>query len=93
MRSIKTTTFTAGLRLCGLAAPMIIDGATDGDVLRAYVKTVLFPELNPGDVIVMDNQPAHRVIPLPTNPSASWLSETAPHLDFPHFTRCSREFR
>jgi hypothetical protein len=32
MRSIKTTTFTAGLRLCGLAAPMIIDGATDGDV-------------------------------------------------------------
>jgi hypothetical protein len=31
----KTTTFTAGLRLSSLAAPMIIDGATDGDVFRA----------------------------------------------------------
>ena len=61
MRSIKTTTFTAGLRLSGLAAPMIIDGATDGDVFRAYVEKVLLPELSPGDIVVMDNLPAHRV--------------------------------
>ena len=61
MRNIKTTTFTAALRLCGLAAPMIIDGATDGDVFRAYVEKVLLPELNPGDVVVMDNLRAHRV--------------------------------
>lgn len=57
----KTTTLTAGLRLSGLAAPMIIDGATNGDAFRAYVETVLVPELNPGDVVVMDNLPAHRV--------------------------------
>jgi transposase len=57
----KTTTFTAGLRLSGLAAPMIIDGATDGDVFRAYVEKVLIPELDPGDIVVMDNLPAHRV--------------------------------
>jgi transposase len=57
----KTTTFTAGLRLSGLAAPMIIDGATDGDVFRAYVEKVLLPELSPGDIVVMDNLPAHRV--------------------------------
>lgn len=57
----KTTTLTAGLRLSGLAAPMIIDGATDGDVFCAYVEKVLLPELNPGDIVVMDNLPAHKV--------------------------------
>src|SRR5512147_1774502 len=56
-----TTTLTAGLRLAGLAAPMIIDGATDGDAFRASVETVLVPELHPGDVVAMDNRPAHRV--------------------------------
>lgn len=40
---------------------MIIDGATDGDVFRAYVEKVLIPELDPGDIVVMDNLPAHRV--------------------------------
>lgn len=57
----KTTTLTAGLRLSGFTAPMIIDGATDGDAFRAYVEKVLVPELNPGDVVVMDNLPAHKV--------------------------------
>lgn len=57
----KTTTFTAGLRINGLAAPMIIDGPMDGDAFRAYVAHVLVPELAPGDVVVMDNLPAHRV--------------------------------
>lgn len=56
-----TTTFTAGLRLSGLTAPMIIDGATDGDAFRAYVEKILVAELNPGDVVVMDNLPAHRI--------------------------------
>lgn len=57
----KTTTFTAGLRLGGLAAPMILDGPMDGDAFRAYVEHVLVPELAPGDVVVLDNLPAHRV--------------------------------
>jgi transposase len=57
----KTTTFTAGLRLSGLAAPMILDGAMDGAAFRAYVEHVLVPELALGDVVVMDNLPAHRV--------------------------------
>jgi transposase len=57
----KTTTLTAGLRLSGLAAPMILDGAMDGQAFRAYVEHVLVPELAPGDVVVMDNLPAHRV--------------------------------
>jgi transposase len=57
----KTTTFTAGLRVGGLAAPMIIDGPMDGAAFRAYVAKLLVPELAPGDVVVMDNLPAHGV--------------------------------
>jgi len=57
----KTTTFTAGLRVNGLSAPMVIDGPMDGNVFRAYVERVLVRELVPGDVVVMDNLPAHKV--------------------------------
>jgi transposase len=57
----KTTTFTAALRLDGLAAPMILDGPMHGTAFRAYVEQVLVPELRPGDVVVMDNLPAHKV--------------------------------
>lgn len=57
----KTITFTAGLRLSGLMAPFVLDGPMDGAAFRAYVKEVLAPELTPGDVVVMDNLPAHKV--------------------------------
>jgi transposase len=57
----KTTTFTAGLRIGGLAAPMILDGPMDGSAFRAYVTQVLVPELAPGDTVIMDNLPAHKV--------------------------------
>jgi len=49
----KTTTLTAGLRIGGLAAPMVMDGPMHGDAFRAYVEQVLVPELAPADVIVM----------------------------------------
>lgn len=57
----KTTTFTAGLRLGGMAAPMLLDGPMNGDAFRAYAEQVLAPELRPGDVVVMDNLPSHKV--------------------------------
>jgi len=57
----KTTTFTAGLRLGGLAAPMVLDGPMNGAAFLAYVEQVLVPELTSGDVVVMDNLPAHKV--------------------------------
>lgn len=57
----KTTTFTAGLRLGGMAAPMLLDGPMHGLAFRAYVEQVLVPELTPGDIVVMDNLPAHKV--------------------------------
>jgi transposase len=57
----KTTTFTAGLRATGIAAPMVIDGPMDGDAFRTYVAAILVPELKSGDIVIMDNLPAHRV--------------------------------
>ncbi len=56
----KTTTFTAGLRLSGMTAPMVLDGAMNGTAFLAYVEQVLVPTLSPGDIVVMDNLPAHK---------------------------------
>lgn len=57
----KTTTFTAALRLDRLIAPMVLDGPMNGAAFLAYVEQVLVPELEPSDVVIMDNLPAHRV--------------------------------
>lgn len=56
----KTTTFVAALRADGLGAPMVIDGAMNGDLFVAYVRQVLVPELRPGDVVVLDNLSSHK---------------------------------
>jgi transposase len=56
-----TTTFTAGLRLGKLSAPMVLDGPMDGKHFLAYVEQFLVPELMPGDIVVMDNLPAHKI--------------------------------
>ena len=56
----KTTTFTAALRLSGMTAPMVLDGPMNGDAFLAYVEQVLVPTLGQGDIVVMDNLPAHR---------------------------------
>jgi transposase len=56
----KTTTFVAALRAGGLTAPLVIDGAVNGDLFVAYVERVLVPALRPGDVVVMDNLSSHK---------------------------------
>lgn len=58
----KTTTFVGALRLDGMTAPMILDGPMHGQAFIAYVEQVLIPTLNPGDVVVMDNLPAHKPV-------------------------------
>jgi transposase len=57
----KTTTFTAGLRLNGMVAPLVLDGPMTGGAFLAYVDQMLVPTLAPGDIVVMDNLPAHKV--------------------------------
>jgi transposase len=56
----KTTTFVGALRHCGMTAPMVLDGAMDGAAFLAYVAQVLVPTLKEGDIVVMDNLPAHK---------------------------------
>ena len=56
----KTTTFVAGLRLSGIAAPFVLDGPINRDAFETYVGRVLVPELSPGDVVVMDNLSSHK---------------------------------
>ena len=56
----KTTTFVAGLRVDGIAAPFVLDGPINRDAFQAYVDQVLVPELRPGDVVVMDNLSSHK---------------------------------
>jgi transposase len=56
----KTTTFTGALRLDGLVAPMVLDGPMNAEAFLAYVEQILVPALRPGDVVVMDNLPAHK---------------------------------
>lgn len=57
----KTTTFVGGLTNQGFIAPYVLDGAMDGAVFKAWTEQVLAPLLQPGDIVVMDNLPAHKV--------------------------------
>jgi DDE superfamily endonuclease len=57
----KTTTFVAALRKGGLGAPMVLDGPMTGEAFLAYVEQVLIPTLQPDDIVVMDNLPAHKI--------------------------------
>jgi len=58
----KTMTFVAALRMTGLTAPWVLDRAMDGEAFRVYTQAVLAPSLGPGDIVVMDNLPAHKVV-------------------------------
>ena len=57
----KTMTFIAGLRLTGMTAPWVLDGPMCGDTFQVYVRDVLAPTFRRGDVVVLDNLPAHKV--------------------------------
>ena len=56
----KTTTFVGGLRLTGITAPMVLDGPMTGAWFLTYVEQVLVLTLSAGDVVILDNLPAHK---------------------------------
>jgi transposase len=56
----KTTTLIAALGIRGVRCSTVVDGAVNGDVFEAFVEQVLVPELEPGDVVVMDNLSSHK---------------------------------
>jgi len=43
-----------------MTAPMVLDGPMNGAWFLAYVEQVLAPALKPGDIVIMDNLPAHK---------------------------------
>lgn len=54
-------TLVAALTSTGLQAAMTVSGAVNGEVFAAYLSQVLGPTLAPGDVVILDNLPAHKV--------------------------------
>jgi len=57
----NTTTFLAALRYDCLTAPMVVDGAINGDLFVAYVEQILVPTLQKDDIVVLDNVSSHKV--------------------------------
>ena len=57
----RTMTFVAGLRADGLVAPFVVEGAMSGALFRAYVEQILAANLQPGEVVAMDNLSVHKV--------------------------------
>ena len=56
----QTTTIISAVRTSGPCASFVVNGATDSDVFRCYVRQVLVPELKQGDVVVLDNLQPHK---------------------------------
>ena len=56
----KTVTLVAGLRLSGLVAQKAYDRPINAALFEEWVEKYLVPTLAKGDVVVMDNLPAHK---------------------------------
>jgi transposase len=56
-----TSTFLAGLRIDRMVAPLVLDGAINGDAFLAYVQQFLAPSLTVGDIVIADNLASHKV--------------------------------
>ena len=57
-----TMTGVAAIRLDGLTAAATMTHAMDGDSFLVYVTHALVPNLRPGDVVIMDNLPGHKLV-------------------------------
>jgi transposase len=55
------TTFVAGLRNDAITAPYVLDRPMNAEIFLAWLEQALIPTLAKGDIVVMDNLPAHRV--------------------------------
>ena len=56
----KIQTFIAGLRQRGLTAPFVVDQPMNRRIFDTWVETQLAPTLCKGDVVILDNLPAHK---------------------------------
>jgi transposase len=58
----KNVTMLSAIRQSGLIkeATLAIEGAMTRDVFEGYIESMLGPSLRAGDVVIMDNLPAHK---------------------------------
>lgn len=56
----KNTTLVASMSLEGMGPSMAVKGSANAEVFETYLKKVLLPELEEGQIVVMDNLPAHK---------------------------------
>jgi len=57
----ERTSILATVRLSGVNAPVTFKGTLNGEVFALYVKYVLAPTLDVGDVVFLDNLSSHKV--------------------------------
>lgn len=58
----QNVTLLGALGVSGLQALMSVAGPTEGDVFRVFIERVLGPTLQAGDIVVMGNLGAHKVV-------------------------------
>jgi transposase len=56
----KNTTLLSSMSLEGMGPSMAVEGTTTARVFETYVRKVLAPSLQEGQIVVMDNLGAHR---------------------------------
>jgi transposase len=56
----KTTTLIAALDSQGVRCSMVLDGAVNRAAFEAFVADVLVPQLQAGDLVVLDNLSSHK---------------------------------
>jgi transposase len=56
----KNTTYVAALTWEGMQAPWTVEGAVDTSAFLVYVREVLGPTLQPGQIVVLDNLSVHQ---------------------------------
>lgn len=87
----EQTSMISALGLRGLMATMTLEGAVDTLAFNAYLKEVLAPELNRGDVVILDNLNVHKAsrveeVTAAAGASVIWLSPYSP--DYSPIEQC-----
>ena len=57
----KILTILGAMSVRGMIATMTVEAATDAEIFLAYLDHVLCPQLQPGQVVIMDNLSSHKV--------------------------------
>ena len=56
----EVITMISSVRLDGSTVPVVVNGATNKEVFTVYVEKFLLPNLNRGDIVILDNLSAHK---------------------------------